>query len=155
VGDRDCLVETHGLTVAKSGDGAGTVMGTGIDCGDICSEWYRATDSVTLMPYPEPGSRFDHWEGCPGSGACNRLMTQDRQLTAVFTKSVQHRLTVTVKGPGRVSGGGIDCGAVCALDFNVGTVVHLGATPASGYELDHWSGACSGRGLCNPQMVTD
>ncbi|MCP4433027.1 MAG: hypothetical protein GY806_18800, partial [Gammaproteobacteria bacterium] len=49
-------------------------------------------------------------------------------------------LNITKNGPGGVtsSPGGIDCGSVCASEFEENTIVTLTATPESGAEFVNW-----------------
>jgi len=56
------------------------------------------------------------------------------------------RLDVATAGPGSVSSddGAISCGARCAADLNIGTVVVLEASPDPGNKLTEWGGACQG-----------
>ena len=81
----------HALTVATSGDGAGTVTSDpgGIDCGSSCSQTYANGTSVTLTASPATGSTFAGWSGaCAGTATqCTVAMTQARDLTATFTNT--------------------------------------------------------------------
>lgn len=47
---------------------------------------------------------------------------------------------------------GINCGASCNAPFPANSQVSLIATPASGYHLVGWSGACTGSGACQLTM---
>src|SRR5581483_5997694 len=56
-------------------------------------------------------------------------------------------LTVSVSGPGTVTGSGINCGnggTTCTASPASGATVTLTATPASGATFQGWGGACSG-----------
>ena len=61
-------------------------------------------------------------------------------------------LTVTTggSGTGTVTSdvGPINCPGSCTASFDQGQVVKLTAHPDSGFRLDAWGGACSGRGDC-------
>jgi L,D-peptidoglycan transpeptidase YkuD (ErfK/YbiS/YcfS/YnhG family) len=60
-------------------------------------------------------------------------------------------LGVTVDGTGRVVSepAGIDCPGQCDGTFPVGATVTLTSTPAEGWMLHAWSGACAGAGTCS------
>ena len=74
------------LTVAKAGNGTGTVTGTGITCGVDCVEVVNNGTSVTLTPSALSGSVFAGWSGaCAGSGGCTVLLDNDKAVTAAFT----------------------------------------------------------------------
>ena len=78
----------------------------------------------------------------PGAGGNNGGTTP----VSLFT------LTVTSDANGIVSSTplGINCGSECSKDFPAGTKVTLAATPASGYRLKAWTGACT----TDPCVVT-
>src|SRR5580700_7081964 len=63
-------------------------------------------------------------------------------------------LTVGVTGGGRVTSSptGINCPSSCSHIFAGGSQVTLIATPASGWSLSSWGGACSGSGGCTVTM---
>ena len=64
------------------------------------------------------------------------------------------KLTVTQTGNGTVTSQppGIDCGAACSADFDLGALVTLTATPAQGSYFAGWSGACTGLDACHLVM---
>jgi List-Bact-rpt repeat protein len=74
------------LTVQKAGTGAGTVTGTGIDCGSDCTESYNSGSSVILTAAPSPGSSFGGWTGCdtPSGNECTMSVDADKSVTATF-----------------------------------------------------------------------
>ncbi len=76
------------LTTQKAGSGDGTVTSApaGVSCGDCCFADYDSGTQVTLTATPAPGFTFSVWLGdCAGAGSCQLLMSQARQVTAVFT----------------------------------------------------------------------
>lgn len=62
------------------------------------------------------------------------------------TEAVTLDVTIPDTAPGAVTSdpGGINCGASCAYSYSVGSSVVLTAVPATGYELESWSGECTG-----------
>lgn len=80
---------TYDLTVAKDGDGTGTVTSVGssaIDCGSDCAETYTEDTAVTLQAAAASGSLFAGWSGaCSGTGDCALVMSANRSVTATFT----------------------------------------------------------------------
>jgi uncharacterized repeat protein (TIGR02543 family) len=152
---------TSGLTVAKTGTGAGTVTsGEGtplINCGQDCFEDYPNNTTVTLTAAPSPGSTFSGWSGaagCTTNPTCNVTVTTAMTVSATFTLDV-HTLSVSRNGTGTgtvVSNEAtplISCGTDCSEPYNHGTVVTLTATPAANATFVGWSGGgCSGTGNC-------
>jgi Fibronectin type III domain/PASTA domain/Divergent InlB B-repeat domain len=71
---------------------------------------------------------------------------------------VAPRFTLTITKSGAGSGtvtsnvGGINCGAVCAADFDAGTAVTVTAAAGSGSKFAGWTGACTGAGSCTVTM---
>jgi alpha-tubulin suppressor-like RCC1 family protein len=91
------FVATYVLTVAKAGDGSGTVTSTTpaglIDCGASCSAAFNDGTVVTLVATPASGSAFTGWSGaCTGAGSCQVTMSATRAVTATFTLASPPRL---------------------------------------------------------------
>ncbi len=141
------------LTVTKSGNGAGTVSGTGIACGVDCTESVAPGTIVALTASPSAGSTFTGWSGggCAGTGTCNVTVNTATTVTAVFT--LQQFILTSAKsgtGSGTVSGTGFNCGVDCTETVNFGTLVVLTATPSVGSSFAGWSGGgCTGTGTCS------
>ncbi|MCB9649472.1 MAG: hypothetical protein H6730_23165 [Deltaproteobacteria bacterium] len=74
------------LTVAKDGSGAGSIAGTGIDCGTDCQEAVAIGTTLTLEATPAAGSSFGAWTGCDTTAArsCTVTVTANRTVTATF-----------------------------------------------------------------------
>jgi hypothetical protein len=158
VGAAFSLLPSFTLSVAKAGDGSGTVSSSpaGVACGADCSESYVSGSVVTLTATPTAGSLFTGWSGaCAGSGSCQVTLTAARSVTASFGLAM-YGLNVARAGTGSgsvvSSPAGISCGADCSESYNRGTVVSLSATPASGSIFSGWSGACAGTVGCQLTM---
>ena len=144
------------LTVAKSGNGSGSVTSNpaGINCGATCSASYAYATSVTLTATAATGSSFAGWSGggCSGIGTCTVSVTANTTVTATFTlNSYTLGVSKSGNGSGTVTSNlsGIDCGATCSASYLYGTTVTLTATAATGSTFSGWSGAgCSGTGTC-------
>jgi uncharacterized delta-60 repeat protein len=152
-------LQRHALSVAKNGNGAGTVTSSpaGIDCGATCAQDWDHGTLVSLTPVPAAGSAFTGWSGaCTGSGACSVTMDMARAVTATFTLQ-QHLLSVAKAGNGAgvvtSSPAGIDCGAACGENYDHGTVVTLSAAPSTDSVFAGWTGACAGTGECIVTMT--
>jgi len=98
------------LTVQKSGNGTGRVIGTiptsppptsgliknvnaagsetVIDCGSICTYTSSAAPTITLTAQADSGSVFAGWSGggCSGTGSCSVTLTSNKTVTATFNK---------------------------------------------------------------------
>jgi hypothetical protein len=84
-------------------------------------------------------------------------MNGARSVTATFAAGNpgDHTLTVTVAGNGTVTAPQIACPGDCGGTYPNNTVVGLVATPAAGWRLSSWSGACSGNAGCSVTMNAD
>jgi hypothetical protein len=133
------------LTVSVTGSGTVASNPSGISCPSTCSHVFTGGSPVTLTPTPANGWVLSSWGGaCSGSGGCSVPMNAAETVTATFVPL--EALSVSVTGSGTVtsSPGGINCGSTCTANFAQGTQVTLTATPANGYGLSSWGGACSG-----------
>ena len=76
------------FTVAKSGNGSGTVTAGGaINCGATCAADFDTGTSVTLTAVPSSGSTFAGWSGpCTGIGSCTVWIDAAKTVTAKFTE---------------------------------------------------------------------
>jgi hypothetical protein len=76
------------LWVGIAGSGDGSVTGSPINCGAVCTATLASGTVVALTPLPSPGSTFREWRGaCTGNGACEVTMSAARSVTAVFSKT--------------------------------------------------------------------
>jgi hypothetical protein len=160
---QNSFVAVHSLSVARSGDGSGTVTSdpAGIDCGEDCSEGYEAGTSVTLTATPDEGSVFGGWSGaCTGLGTCQVAMDGTQNVVATFDPAPPQTHTLTVVTAGDGSGTvtsdppGIDCGEDCAEGYEEGTVVTLTASPNEDSVLGGWSDpACEAAPTCQVTLA--
>ncbi len=101
---------------------------------------YNSGTQVALQAKPASACwAFDHWGGdVSGNAAAMPLtMNGNKNVTAYFTK-VRYVLSVTVM-PSASGSVGPTGGT-----YNCGEPVTLVATPAAGFQLDHWAGDASG-----------
>jgi hypothetical protein len=154
-------IPTYALTIAKYGNGIGTLISSpaGIDCGLTCTTTFTYGTSVTLTPTPASGSNFTGWSGaCTGTGTCTVSMTAARSVTATFTLQSSLTNTLLVSKTGNGSGtvasspAGINCDPTCSASFNYGVSVTLTATSAAGSDFIGWGGPCTGTGTCTVVM---
>jgi len=75
------------LTVSRTGNGLGSVVGPGLNCGGDCTENYIVNTTTVIFATAATGSTFTGWSGaCAGTGSsCSLLMNQARTATANFT----------------------------------------------------------------------
>jgi len=130
----------------------------GLQCSQNCSTAWNNGTQLVLTPAPAPGARLVRWTGgCSGSSQCALTVGQATSATAFFAPAT-YRLSVRVSGRGvvRSSSFGIACPGRCASPFSSHTHVRLQATPAKGWKLKGWSGACRGkRGVCSLPMTAN
>ncbi len=143
---------TVDLTIDVTGDGS--VTGSGISCGNDCSESYDRGTVVTLTATSPITSTFIGW-GSDGSTSTSNPITltmdADKTVTALF---VLNELALTIVGEGSVhiDVANKECTTNCSEVYAVGTVVTLTPIPDSGYKFTGWSGACSGTTDCTMTM---
>ncbi len=132
-------------TVGVSG---ATIQITGVTVagGSTCTIVYgsKASGGPGLTaPSAVGSSTFTAQEASSGSGTLKSIASSPGVTTVTFPV-----LTVSVSGSGTVTGAGLSCPGTCSKSFAPGTSVTLTATPASGFKLSAWGGACSGNGAC-------
>ncbi len=134
------------LSLAIAGQGSVSSDVPGLDCAASCATDWDAGSLVELMAHPRGGQRFVRWSGaCAGSAPCDLTLDAAKSVTALFAPQ-RLGIVVSVVGKGRVAGAGAPCAASrCARSARSYTPVRLRATPAAGWRLAGWSGACAGR----------
>ena len=148
------------LTVVVQGKGRVTSSPAGVDCDSTCNSDFPTGTAVTLTASPGGGYNFDGWgTGCSGAGGCTVTLSRDATVYANFVAQqpppppppppppAQVHLIASVKGPGTVTGGGLNCGestSTCDVTVANGSKVTLTAAPAGGTRFAGWGGACSG-----------
>ena len=141
--------QTYTLNVSLSGQG--TITGTGITCGSLCSNTYSSGTPLTLAAKPATGWYFDKWTGdCDAKGQVT--MTANKQCQALFLSesdenppdsNVSYKLTVSTQGQGTVTGSGISCGTQCSNTYASGSTLTLATKAAEDWHFDKWTGDCS------------
>ena len=145
------------LTVVTNGNGSVTSTDGYINCPGVCSHHYLANTQVTLNANPALGWSLNAWgDSCSGNGSCQVTMTQTLAVSATFTQNY-YTLTVSTAGNGSVTStdGFINCPGTCTHTYISLTQVTLNASPAQGWSLSGWTGACMGVGPCNVTMTQD
>jgi hypothetical protein len=147
------------LSVAKTGDGFGTVKSTplGIDCGNDCTASFLQGQIVTLTASAGNKSAFTYWSGaCAGTQSTyNLTMSSDLAVTARFvsesTNSTKqlYRLFVIRLGNGTITSNDdmIACPTDCNEKYYEGTTITLTAMANAGSKFKEWRPAslgCSG-----------
>ena len=129
--DKDPIIIKYTISVSVS-DG-GSVDNTGGS--------YDENSSVVITAEPNEGYEFTEWSG-DVSGNTNPLtviMTGDKTITATFSR-IQYTLNVGFVGQGSVSQE-VTNTAKTEEEYNSGDVVHLTATPETGWLFISWSGS--------------
>jgi hypothetical protein len=134
------------LTLAIAGHGSVESDVPGVDCTASCGTDWDAGSVVALEPLAGNGQRFVRWSGaCTGTGRCEVKLDAVRSVAALFAPD-RFGLVVAVAGKGKVAGAGAPCAASrCVRTARSYTPLRLRATPAKGWRLAGWSGACTGR----------
>lgn len=134
------------LTLGVSGSGSVAANVPGLLCTTSCTTTWNSGQALTLTATPAAGSKLLRWGGaCSGAGRCTLTVTSGATVSAQFVPAT-FRLSVAVSGRGSVRSAraGIDCRPRCSAAFPSFTPVRLTATPAKGWKLRAWSGACRG-----------
>lgn len=134
------------LALSISGSGSVSADVPGLLCSVSCTTTWNGGQPLTLTATPGPGARLVRWGGaCSGAAACTLAVTSGAAVSAQFAPAT-FRLRVAVRGRGvvRSSGAEIACRPRCSAALPSFTPVRLTATPAKGWKLRSWSGACRG-----------
>ena len=144
------------FTVTISGPGQVSANAPGLQCAQTCTTTWNADTPLRLTATPSAGTKLVRWGGsCAGAGACSVTATEGATVSALFAPIV-FRLTVSVGGRGTVrsSRSGITCRPRCSASFPSYVPVRLTATPAKGWKLRSWRGACRGKNrTCSVPMT--
>ena len=76
------------LTVVPSDGGTVTSSAAAIDCPQDCKRRFDKGETVTLVAKADEDHAFTRWSDtklCPGNGSCPLVMSEDREISAVFT----------------------------------------------------------------------
>ena len=143
------------LTLTIAGPGSVTANVPGLLCSASCTTTWNSGQPLSLEAAPSSGARLVRWGGaCSGAAACALAVAAGASVTATFAPAT-FRLSVSVGGRGSVrsSKAGITCRPRCSATFLSFSPVRLTATPAKGWKLRSWSGACrSARSTCTVPM---
>jgi Divergent InlB B-repeat domain len=141
------------LTASRTGDGTGTVSGTGLTCsGATCTGRYRPGTVVTLAAAPTGGSTLAGWNGCTPSGlTCTVTMSADRTVTAQFAAPRDGTPpAVTISALGKTVGIGTGGEAATADNPTQVTVTAAGTDPDGPVTRTEIWGSISGTCLSGP-----
>lgn len=134
-----------GVTIAGPGRVVADIPG--LDCAQSCSTSWNNGTRLVLTPAPSPGAKLVRWSGaCAGASQCALTVAQGSTASALFSPVI-YRLNVRVSGRGAVrsSSSSIACPGRCTSAVASHTALRLTATPAKGWRLKTWSGACRGK----------
>jgi hypothetical protein len=146
------------LPLTITGPGSVTADVPGLDCARTCTTTWNASTRLELTGAANPGYKLVRWGGCnarPGSSTCNMTASAGSSVSALFAPLV-YRLRVSIAGKGTVrsSRSGITCRPRCSATFPSYVPLRLTATPAKGWKLRSWAGACRGsRQTCTLPMT--
>ena len=134
------------LALSVSGPGSVSADVPGLLCAASCTTTWNSSQQLALTATPSAGARLVRWGGaCSGAAGCTLTVAPGAAVSALFAPA-SFRLTVAVTGKGgiRSSRAGISCRPRCSAAFPSFSPVRLTATPATGWKLRSWSGACRG-----------
>lgn len=135
------------LTISGTGSVAADVPG--LLCSASCTTTWNTGQRVTLTATPSAGTKLVRWTGaCSGAAVCTIAVGAGSTVNALFGPA-SFRLAVAVRGQGgvRSASGSIACRPRCSATVPSFTPLRLAATPAKGWKLRAWSGACKGARL--------
>ncbi len=143
------------LDLGVSGPGSVSADVPGLLCSASCATSWNAGQRLALTATPAAGAKLVRWTGaCSGSAGCALTVVPGATLSALFAPA-RFRLTLAVTGKGVVRGSGarIACPGRCSASVPSYSPVRLAASPAKGWKLSSWSGACRGsRKACTVPM---
>lgn len=143
------------LQVTVSGTGTVASSPAGISCPQTCTASFPAGTKLVLTAAAgeDNNSTFAGWGGaCSGNSICNITLNSNQTVSATFTQAPVLQVSVTGSGTVTSNPAGINCGSACSAPFTSGASVALTATPAQGWKLGNWGGACSGSTGCSVTM---
>ncbi|MBF0243553.1 MAG: DUF1566 domain-containing protein [Desulfamplus sp.] len=110
---------------------------------------YNSGEIVTLTAIPDGGYKFVGWSGDASGNSLDTTVTMiaNKTITANF-ELMTYSLTVNINGKGDVSKN------PKKTNYNIGEIVTLTASPASGYKFVGWSGDASGNSLDTTVTMT-
>ncbi|HUG64038.1 MAG TPA: hypothetical protein VMK83_02355 [Gaiellaceae bacterium] len=147
--DSPWLVRLDGqmpLALTISGPGSVSADVPGLRCAASCTTTWNTAQRLALAATPNAGARLVRWGGaCSGATGCTLSVGAGAAVTAQFAPAAfRLRIAVTGRGAVRSSRSGITCRPRCSASFPSFTPVRLTATPAKGWKLRSWTGACRG-----------
>jgi hypothetical protein len=134
------------LRVNVTGPGRVAADVPGLECAWSCTTTWNAGTGLRLTATPSGASKLVRWSGaCRATGPCSLTVASGATVSALFAPRV-FRLAVGVGGQGsvRASRRGILCRPRCSASLPSYVPVRLTATPAKGWKLRSWVGACRG-----------
>lgn len=150
-------LEDNDLTIAMAGTGTGTVTT------DPSGDSFAPGTVVTATAVADAGSVFAGWSGDCSGETCVLTMDSAKSITATFdleapVTPITHTLSVALagNGSGLVTSDptGIDCGEVCSLVVDEGTVVTLSVSISAGTLFAGWEGTgCGDAPICAITMT--
>jgi hypothetical protein len=145
---------TYAVSVTRAGAGSGTVH---VDAGRhrLRADLLRAFRDGILgraQRHARGGLVIRRMERrLHRHGACNVTMDAAKSVTATFTVTAKHVLSVTMQGMGSgtvtSAPAGIACFAACSASFQEAASVSLTPAAKAGSSFKGWGGACTGRVL--------
>lgn len=128
-------VEDNNYTLTKLVEGQGSIISS------PTGTTFKEGDSVLLKAVADEGWEFVGWDSTikTNSAEVSIVMDNDKSIKAKFKqKPKYYTLNLTKKGEGTIKT------SSDSTSIKEGTTVEITATPAAGWEFDHWEGSISG-----------
>ena len=139
------------VRVGIVGSGSVSSIDKAIACGNKCTEYVAAGQTVTLTASSSSGSVFTGWSGaCSGNATtCSVVVTDNAVVGATFATTYTLSVSRSNKGAITSDDGGISCGTgngggACSARYAAAALVTLHAAAPAGAQFLGWGGACSG-----------